>query len=123
MNSSIVLEGTVVGNISPFQGGGKGKKRPRGSCDDVISKLHDDGHHGTKGSSSKPKYNNNNNINNNIVMKKDPNWRFNHWKEFETFIENHPSYNIVIDGANVGYYNQTYRLGSSNNNNTPRHVD
>ena len=97
MNSSIVLEGTVEGNISPFQGGGKGKKRPRGS--DVVSKLHDD-------------QNNNSN-------KKDPNWRINHWKEFETFIENHPPYNRVIDGANVGYYNQAFRLGSS----APKHVD
>jgi len=111
MNSSIVLEGTVEGNISPFQGGGKGKKRPRGS--DVISKLHD----GQKIN------NNNNNTNNNNTgrKKKDPNWRINHWKEFETFIENHPSYNIVIDGANVGYFKQTYRLGGSST--APRHVD
>ena len=124
MNSSIVLEGTVEGNISVFQGGGKGKKRPRGS--DVVSKLHD----GTaqqqqqqvstaqKNDKSKNKSNNNNN-NNNGRKSKDPNWRINHWKEFENFIENHPPYNICIDGANVGYYNQTYRLGS----NAPRHVD
>lgn len=100
MNSSIVVEGTVEGNISPFQGGGKGKKRPRGG--DVVSKLHDDQSN-----------------NNNSGRTKDPNWRINHWKEFETFIENHPPYNIVIDGANVGYYNQAFRLGSS----APKHVD
>ena len=109
MNSSIVLEGTVEGNISVFQGGGKGKKRPRGS--DVVSKLH--------GGSAKQGSTSNNNKNNSGRKKKDPNWRINHWKGFETFIGNHPPYNIVIDGANVGYYNQTYRLGS----NAPRHVD
>jgi hypothetical protein len=102
MNSSIVLEGTVEGNISPFQGGGKGKKRPRGS--DVVSKLHDD---------------QNNNSNKDSGKTKDPNWRISHWKEFETFIEDHPPYNIVIDGANVGYYNQAFRLGST----APKHVD
>ncbi|KAL7434487.1 hypothetical protein ACHAXM_004374 [Skeletonema potamos] len=126
MNSSIVLEGTVEGNISPFQGGGKGKKRPRGS--DVISKLHDgndqQGSFAHKNNSNNSNNSNNNNNNNNNNHKtgrkmKDPNWRINHWKEFETFIENHPPYNVVIDGANVGYYNQTYRLGS----NAPRHVD
>ena len=111
MNSSIVLKGTVEGNISTFQGGGKGKKRPRGS--DVVSKLHDGNGNGKQGSFA----HNNRNMNNH--KKKDTNWRINHWKGFETFIENHAPYNIVIDGANVGYYNQTYRLGS----NAPRHVD
>eukprot|EP00986_Skeletonema_menzelii_P018471 scaffold26645_cov150-Skeletonema_menzelii.AAC.10 len=103
-----------------LSGGGKGKKRPRGS--DVVSKLHDGTAQqqqqqvSTAQNNDKSKSNNNNN---NGRKNKDPNWRINHWKEFENFIENHPPYNICIDGANVGYYNQTYRLGS----NAPRHVD
>ncbi|KAL7532221.1 hypothetical protein ACHAXR_004495 [Thalassiosira sp. AJA248-18] len=95
MNSSIVLEGQVEGNVSQYQGGGKGKKRPRGS----------------NGGTSNSKKNNNNHSKN---VKSQG--RVDAWNKFETFIQEHPPYNIVIDGANVGYFQQNF-AGS------PKHVD
>jgi len=93
-NSSIVLEGGVEGNLSKFQGGGKGKKRGRDNT-------------GNHGKNQGQRNDNNSNKSH---------WRINAWKKFETFIEEHPPYNIVIDGANVGYYEQNFA-------NHPKHVD
>jgi hypothetical protein len=103
MNNSIVLEGTVEGNISQYQGGGKGKKRPRGSSGGVHGNA--TSQHGARTHS-----NMNSNSNNNSQ------WRTKVWKKFEAFIEEHPPYNIVIDGANVGYFEQNFA-------NAPRHID
>ena len=82
MNSAIVLEGQVEGNVSKFQGGRKGKKRTRTG----------------KGVGNKSQ------------------WRVDAWQRFETFIERHPPYGVVVDGANVGYYDKNFH-GS------PKHVD
>ncbi|EJK63235.1 hypothetical protein THAOC_16122 [Thalassiosira oceanica] len=82
MNSAIVLEGQVEGNVSKFQGGRKGKKRPRTG----------------EGGGNKSQ------------------WRVDAWQRFETFIERHPPYGAVVDGANVGYFDKNFH-GS------PKHVD
>lgn len=100
MNNSIVLEGTVEGNISQYQGGGKGKKRPRGSGGGLGNA---NSQHGARTHTT-------NNSNSNSQ------WRTKVWKKFESFIQDHPPYNIVIDGANVGYYEQNFA-------NAPRHID
>lgn len=95
MNRSIVLEGQVEGNVSQYQGGGKGKKRA----------------HGNGG---------NGNIQNNPRQSKNntdiSQWRINAWRQFENFIQEHPPYNVVVDGANVGYYEQNFA-------NAPKHID
>ena len=100
MNNSIVLEGTVEGNISQYQGGGKGKKRPRGSTNGNTNQ-HTARMHTT----------NNCNSNSNTSQ-----WRTKVWNQFENFIQEHPPYNIVIDGANVGYFEQNFA-------NAPKHID
>jgi len=101
MNSSIVLEGQVGGHVSQYQGGGKGKKRARG--DNNGNKQQQQQKNGT---------NNQRRQGNNKSQS-----RIDAWKKFEqSFLENHPAYNIVIDGANVGYYEQNF-LSS------PKHVD
>jgi hypothetical protein len=100
MNETIVLEGQVEGHLSQFQGGGKGKKRPRG-----------DGENGGNNNNGPTKSSNNNHQN-----KRCNEWRIKAWKQFESFIENHPTYNVVIDGANVGYFQQNFF-------NAPKHVD
>eukprot|EP00956_Cyclotella_meneghiniana_P043107 scaffold253049_cov93-Cyclotella_meneghiniana.AAC.1 len=89
MNSKIVLDGQVEGHVSQYQGGGKGKKRPRGS-NETTSK---NGNNDKQGS-----------------------YRMNKWQQFESFLSSHPPYNYVIDGANVGYFQQNF-------NNAPKHVD
>ncbi|KAL3779941.1 hypothetical protein ACHAWO_012797 [Cyclotella atomus] len=96
MNIKIVLEGQVEGHMSKYQGGGKGKKMPRS----------------INGNNATPNNNKSQNNNNN----KRGEWRTNAWKQFESFIENHPPYSIVIDGANVGYFQQNF-------SNAPKHVD
>ncbi|KAL3781537.1 hypothetical protein ACHAW5_005434 [Stephanodiscus triporus] len=96
MNRSIVLEGQVEGNISQYQGGGKGKKRARGS-------------NGSNGDSqSNPRHGKNNT--------KNSQWRINAWRQFENFIQEHPPYNVVIDGANIGYFEQNFA-------DAPKHID
>ena len=105
MNSSIVVEGQVAGHVSQYQGGGKGKKRGRnGNNKNNNSNNNND------------KRPNNNNINMGQQNKIKTESRMNAWKSFEAFIEQHPPYNIVIDGANVGYFEQNF--GGS-----PKHVD
>jgi len=76
-NESIVLQGMLKGDVSQYQGGGKGRKR-------------------------KPKGN-----------------RKEQWDSFKQFLDKqygHSGLNVVIDGANVGYYKQNFE-------NAPRHVD
>ena len=100
MNSKIVLEGQVEGHLSQYQGGGKGKKRPwcgNGNDDNGLNK------------------NTQSNTKHQIEIGKQER-RVNIWKEFESFIESHPPYNVVIDGANVGYFQQNF-------SNAPKHVD
>lgn len=89
MNSKIVLDGQVEGHVSQYQGGGKGKKRPRGSNDTTSKKGNTD---------------------------KQGSYRTNKWQQFESFLSSHPPYNYVIDGANVGYFQQNF-------SNAPKHVD
>ncbi len=106
MNNSIVLEGTVEGNISQYQGGGKGKKRPRGSDGGShwnATTCHHNARIHTNSSSSN---NNNNNSQCRAII----------WKQFERFIQEHLPYNFVIDGANVGYFEQNFA-------NAPKHID
>jgi len=94
MNESIVLEGSVEGHTSKFQGGRKGQKR--------MLKM--------KNAIEKRKHN---------------------WLSFKKYLTDRigPSYidasvsattrrpfDVVIDGANVGYYKQNYA-------NSPKHVD
>mmetsp|Transcript_19811 Transcript_19811/g.41740 ORF Transcript_19811/g.41740 Transcript_19811/m.41740 type:complete len:839 (-) Transcript_19811:55-2571(-) len=100
MNSSIVLEGQVEGHVSKFQGGGKGKKRGRSG--------NGNGNNNGKNPNNQRQHGNNNG--------NKSNWRINAWKRFETFIQEHPPYNIVIDGANVGYYEQNFA-------NAPKHIN
>ena len=110
MNRSIVLEGQVQGHVSLYQGGGKGKKRLRGGGS--IKQ-------GQQKQINNKKNGGNNNSNNNNTQLKNKNksqWRVDAWKNFETFINQHPSYDIVIDGANVGYYEQNFI-------NAPKHID
>ncbi|KAL3776479.1 hypothetical protein HJC23_009278 [Cyclotella cryptica] len=102
MNQAIVLEGQVEGHVSQFQGGGKGKKRPRGhgggngaNVQPVAQKAGNNHHHQTKRGNE---------------------WRIKVWQQFETFLQNHPPYDTVIDGANVGYFQQNF-------SNAPKHVD
>jgi hypothetical protein len=111
MNKKIVLEGQVEGHVSQYQGGGKGKKRSHGSDGSSIISHNNQRH----ANSSTNKSNNNND---NIHSKS---WRTNAWDQFETFIQQHPPYNIVIDGANVGYYEQNFV--PITNNARSRHVD
>jgi ribonuclease P protein 3 len=99
MNESIVLEGQVEGNVSQYQGGGKGKKRARGVGDG----------NGGNGQTAKTRHGNNGGPNG-------LRWRSSAWKQFENFIRDHPRYDVVIDGANVGYYEQNFA-------NAPRHID
>jgi hypothetical protein len=96
MNESIVLDGQVEGNVSQYQGGGKGKKRARGS----------DGNNGN--GQINPRHGNGN-LNSSQ-------WRSGAWRQFENFIREHPRYDVVIDGANVGYFEQNFV-------NAPRHID
>lgn len=98
MNQTIVLEGQVEGHVSEFQGGGKGKKRPRGEGSGG-------GGRGGRGDNRGGNSNKNNS-----------NHKTERWKKFEGFIERHPSFDVVIDGANVGYYQQNF-------GNAPKHVD
>lgn len=95
MNSKIVVEGQLDGHMSQYQGGGKGKKRLRDANGNDIM----------KNSSAKSSSN---------LKKRE--WRADAWKQFESFIEAHPPYNTVIDGANVGYFQQNF-------GNAPKHVD
>jgi ribonuclease P protein 3 len=97
MNSKIVVEGQVEGHVSQYQGGGKGKKRPRGGNGNVFD----------NDNSKRPSNNHQN---------KKGEWRTRAWAEFESFLASHPPYNIVIDGANVGYFQQNF-------SNAPKHVD
>jgi len=105
MNKQIVLDGQVDGHVSQYQGGGKGKKRSHGSDGSSII-SHNNRRHG-----------NGTNINNTANNSKQ--WRTNAWNQFETFIQQHPMYNIVIDGANVGYYEQNFGTNDARS----RHVD
>ena len=98
MNSKIVLEGQVEGHISQYQGGGKGKKRPRCS----------DGNDGNGTNKNTPSSNN--------IQNGQRERRIKTWNEFEAFIDSHPPYNVVIDGANVGYFQQNFK-------HAPKHVD
>ncbi|KAL7466572.1 hypothetical protein ACHAXS_006862 [Conticribra weissflogii] len=114
MNRSIVLEGQVEGHVSQFQGGGKGKKRPRGTNDGRA--------YNSNGKNSKGNDYNKSDFHG-IDRKSQPNqqprdnsWRVNEWEKFETFIKNHPPFNVVIDGANVGYFQQNF-------GGAPKHVD
>jgi hypothetical protein len=103
MNQAIVLEGQVEGHVSQFQGGGKGKKRARND------------HGGGNGANAQPdtqKGGNNHHQRNNRGNE----WRIKSWKQFETFLQNHPPYDTVIDGANVGYFQQNFTSA-------PKHVD
>jgi len=114
MNRSIVLEGQVEGHVSQFQGGGKGRKRPRGAND---GKAYNSNGKNSKGND----YNKSDAILNDRKaqpnrLPKDHSWRVNEWKKFETFIKNHPPFNVVIDGANVGYFQQNF-------GGAPKHVD
>jgi len=98
MNSSIVLEGQVEGHVSQYQGGGKGKKRPRGGNGSIGNNQNNERH----------------NIHHNNKKKTES--KINAWKGFETYIKEHPPFNVVIDGANVGYFEQNFA-------NAPRHID
>jgi hypothetical protein len=112
MNKKIVLEGQVEGHVSQYQGGGKGKKRSHGSDGSGSIISHNNQRHAN--SSTNKRNNNNDNIHS-------KSWRTNAWDQFETFIQQHPPYNIVIDGANVGYYEQNFV--PITNNARSRHVD
>ena len=98
MNSKIVVEGQVEGHVSQYQGGGKGKKRPRSNNSNTDSKNNN-----TKSSSDNS-------------QAEGAKWRNSSWSQFESFLDSHPKYNIVIDGANVGYFQQNF-------SNAPKHVD
>ncbi|KAL7485391.1 hypothetical protein ACHAW6_010985 [Cyclotella cf. meneghiniana] len=103
MNRAIVLEGQVEGHVSQFQGGGKGKKRLR------------NGDGGGNGANAPPDAQAG--LNNHQQRNTRGNeWRIESWKQFETFLQNHPPYDTVIDGANVGYFQQNFA-------NAPKHVD
>lgn len=108
MNRTIVLNGSITGNVSKFQGGGKGKKRPRGSTNNNggMSEVHGTNSSDRKSKSWTIKDNSTADEREKNEKKKDnkpkSNWRINAWNNFEKFIEDHPPYNIVIDGANVG---------------------
>ena len=79
MNTSIVFEGNVAGNICEFQGGRKGKKRNKGNAS--------------------------------------PNKRQHDWRNFNNFLKrSRKGWDVVIDGANVGYYQQNFATA-------PKHVD
>ncbi|KAL7545486.1 hypothetical protein ACHAWF_008837, partial [Thalassiosira exigua] len=108
MNRAIVLEGRVAGNVSRFQGGGKGQKRPRG--------VGGEGRNGQrkKGGDGRSDGRNGNGGSGNGGTKS--NRRVDAWDEFESFLRAHPPYDVVIDGANVGYFDQ-------NKPNSPKHVD
>jgi len=110
MNRTIVLNGSITGNVSKFQGGGKGKKRPRGGTNKGVSEVHGNNSNDRKSKSWTVKDNDSTTstdekkLNEKEEKKDKPqsNWRINAWNNFEKFIEEHPPYNVVIDGANVG---------------------
>jgi len=106
MNRTIVLNGSITGNVSKFQGGGKGKKRSRGSNNNNggMSEVHGTNSNDRKSKSWTVKDNNSSTSTADEKKKDKPqsNWRINAWNNFEKFIEEHPPYNVVIDGANVG---------------------
>jgi len=112
MNRTIVLNGSITGNVSKFQGGGKGKKRPRGSTttNNGMSEVHGTNSNDRKSKSWTVKDNDSTTstdekkLNEKEEKKDKPqsNWRINAWNNFEKFIEDHSPYNVVIDGANVG---------------------
>lgn len=78
MNSAIVFDGNVAGNVCEFQGGRKGKKRKGGV---------------------------------------NPNKREHDWRNFTNFLRrSEKGWDVVIDGANVGYYQQNFASA-------PKHVD
>jgi len=110
MNRTIVLNGSITGNVSKFQGGGKGNKRPRGGTNKGVSEVHGTNSSDRKSKSWTVKDNDSTTstdekkLNEKEEKKDKPqsNWRINAWNNFEKFIEEHPPYNVVIDGANVG---------------------
>ncbi|KAL9178496.1 hypothetical protein ACHAXT_001834 [Thalassiosira profunda] len=97
MNAKIVLEGQVEGHVSQYQGGGKGKKRARGGT--AINSGHQ---------SNRP--------NNPNGSKGKSNRRIDAWDKFQSFLAEHPPYDVVIDGANVGYFQTNFAS-------SPKHVD
>ena len=109
MNRTIVLNGSITGNVSKFQGGGKGKKRPRGGNNNGISEVHGTNSNDRKSKSWTIKDDSTTSTadekKQNEKEKQDKpksNWRIDAWNNFEKFIDDHSPYNIVIDGANVG---------------------
>jgi ribonuclease P protein 3 len=88
MNELIVVEGQISGHASKFQGGKKGKKRNNNNNKDQFSQQQQ---------------------------------RQREWNHFNDFLSSNCSttnsdYDVVIDGANIGYYKQNFM-------NSPHHVN
>merc|ERR1719253_2227335 len=108
MNKAIVLEGQVAGNISQYQGGGKGKKRGRGPYNGRSM--------GNKKQNPKRNHQHHDNNNRTKDTENKAHRKTNAWKGFEDFLAKHPPHDTVIDGANVGYFEQNFSTAA-------KHVD
>ena len=90
------------------QGGGKGKKRGRGPYNGRSM--------GNKKQNPKRNHQHHDNNNRTKDTENKAHRKTNAWKGFEDFLAKHPPYDTVIDGANVGYFEQNFSTAA-------KHVD